>query len=376
MASIRTTTSGGFQVRYRDPNGRQRARNFTRKTDATRFAAAVETDKVRGDWTDPRLGKVTFGEWADEWLGQLSHLKPKTRLDYEVTLRRHVLPLLETAPIATIDRPAMKRFVSDLVTGGARTDVVRISVQIARHVLGVAVDAGALKANPATALRLARPRKAEQLFLTPEQVQAFAEAIGGPYDTLVRFAAYTGLRAGEIGALRVKRIDFLRGRVEVAESVSDVAGRLVVGPTKTYANRHVPLPPLLRDELAATSPSVAPNARAWCSPRHRVGLFATGTSTEQSSSLPYGPPGFPIASDFMISGIVRGLCIASTADPYAVMRRMGHSSITVTYDTYGHMFPERDAEITDRLEDLFRRGVDSPWTPPSPPLLWTVRDSL
>jgi hypothetical protein len=45
------------------------------------------------------------------------------------------------------------------------------------------------------------------------------------------------------------------------------------------------------------------------------------------------------------------------------MRRMGHSSITVTYNTYGHLFPERDAEITDRLEDLFRRAdVDSSWT--------------
>ncbi len=45
------------------------------------------------------------------------------------------------------------------------------------------------------------------------------------------------------------------------------------------------------------------------------------------------------------------------------MRRMGHSSITVTYGTYGHLFPERDAEITDRLEDLFRRaGVDFSWT--------------
>ncbi len=54
-------------------------------------------------------------------------------------------------------------------------------------------------------------------------------------------------------------------------------------------------------------------------------------------------------------------CIASTADPYAVMRRMGHSSITVTYNTYGHLFSERDAEITDRLEDLYRR-VSSPGT--------------
>jgi integrase len=60
-------------------------------------------------------------------------------------------------------------------------------------------------------------------------------------------------------------------------------------------------------------------------------------------------------------------CIASTADPYAVMRRMGHSSITVTYDTYGHMFPERDVEITDALDGLFQRGVDFLWThPPSP----------
>ena len=44
------------------------------------------------------------------------------------------------------------------------------------------------------------------------------------------------------------------------------------------------------------------------------------------------------------------------------MRRMGHSSITVTYDTHGHLFPERDAEITDSLETLFRRGVDFSWT--------------
>ena len=93
-ASIRTSTSGTHQVRYRDPNGRQRARNFSRKTDATRFAAAVETDKLRGDWLDPRLGKVNFAEWAEEWLGQLGHLKPKTRLDYEVALRRHVMPVL------------------------------------------------------------------------------------------------------------------------------------------------------------------------------------------------------------------------------------------------------------------------------------------
>jgi integrase len=365
MASIRSSSSGTFQVRYRDPHGRQRARNFDRKTDATRFAAAVETDKVRGDWMDPRLGKVTFGEWADEWLGQLGHLKPKTRLDYEVTLRRHVLPALASSPVGSLDKPAMKRFASDLAAGGAGVDVVRIAVQVARHVLSVAVDAGALKANPATALRLARPPKAEMLFLRPEQVQALAEAITPPYGTLIRFAAYSGLRAGEIGALRVKRIDFLRSRVEVAESVSDVGGQLIVGATKTYANRHVPIPTLLRDELVAYLAERCDDREQLVFTGPLGGPLRHGNFYRSKFKPAVRAAGLPDGLRFHdLRHTYAAFCIASTADPYAVMRRMGHSSITVTYDTYGHMFPERDAEITEHLGEFFQRGVDFSWTRP------------
>jgi integrase len=368
VASIRTVKSGTHRVRYRDPNGRQRARNFARKTDATRFAAAVETDKVRGDWLDPRLGKVTFADWAHEWLGQLGHLKPKTRLDYEVALRRHVLPVLGETPVGSVDRPAMKRFTSDLTARGAGPDVVRVAAQVARHVLAVAVDAGALKANPASALHLVRQRKSEMLFLRPEQVQALADAIAAPYGTLVRFAAYTGLRAGEIGALRVRRIDFLRSRVEVAESVSDVAGQLIVGPTKTYANRHVPMPPLLVEELATHLGQRCHDREELVFTSPQGGPLRHGNFYKTKFKPAVRAAGLPESLRFHdLRHTYAAFCIASTADPYAVMRRMGHSSITVTYDTYGHMFPERDAEITDALETLFRRGVDFSWTDPAPP---------
>ena len=60
-------------------------------------------------------------------------------------------------------------------------------------------------------------------------------------------------------------------------------------------------------------------------------------------------------------------CIASTADPYAVMKRMGHNSISVTYDTCGHLFPERDVDITTGLETLYERANVEP--------LWTGKDS-
>ena len=95
---------------------------------------------------------------------------------------------------------------------------VEAGVNVLRSVLGYAEDAGAIKSNPATRLRLAKSRRREMYFLTPEQVRALADAM--PYEqygTLVLFAAYTGMRAGEIHGPRVKRLDLDKRRVDVVE---------------------------------------------------------------------------------------------------------------------------------------------------------------
>lgn len=353
MAAIRRHHSGTWQVRYRDPTGRQRAKNFERKTDALRFANTVEADKTRGDWLDPRLGRVTFGEWAEDWLGQLTHLKSKTRLDYESTLRCHVLPALASAPIVNLDRVVMRRFVSGLDAGGAGQATIRIALHVARSVLELAVDAGALKANPAVGVKIPRAVKADKHFLMPNQVEDLAEIIKRPSGVLIRFAAYTGLRAGEIGALRVGRVNFERSTVEVAESLSDIAGHLEFGPTKTYTRRHVPMPDFIRDELADFVNGRARNPDELVFTAPQGGILRHGNFYRMRFKPAVVRAGLP--SDLRFHDLrhtYAAMCIASTADPYAVMKRMGHSTITVTYDTYGHLFPARDAEITAALEAL------------------------
>ena len=117
--------------------------------------------------------------------------------------------------------------------------------------LEAAIQAGALLRNPAAGIRVPRSRRREMRFLSAVEVERLAEAVVPPYGLLVRFAAYTGLRAGELVALRVGRLDLLRGTVRVVESASEVGGRLVFGSTKTYAERTVRLPRFLRDDLAA-----------------------------------------------------------------------------------------------------------------------------
>ena len=90
-------------------------------------------------------------------------------------------------------------------------------------------------------------------FLTMHELLRLGDALRRPeYGLLVRFAGLTGLRAGEIGALRIGRLDLLRRRVDVLETASEVTGHgLVYGSPKTYERRSVPIPPALADELGA-----------------------------------------------------------------------------------------------------------------------------
>ena len=123
--------------------------------------------------------------------------------------------------------------------------------QTLRNVMATAQGAGAIRVNPCDGVKLPRPVKREKLFLSAEQVIDLSAAIDAPYGVLVTFAAYSGLRAGEIGGLRVGRLDLLRAKVDVAEALKDTAGRLHFGPTKNHERRTVRLPRFLCDLLGA-----------------------------------------------------------------------------------------------------------------------------
>ena len=95
-----------------------------------------------------------------------------------------------------------------------------------------------------------------------------------PHGLIVLVLAYTGLRWGELAALRVKRVDLQRRRLLVAESVTEVNGKAVCGTPKTHHRRSVPLPGFLidplraqiagrhRDDLVFTSSQVRPSTRS------------------------------------------------------------------------------------------------------------------
>jgi integrase len=135
-------------------------------------------------------------------------------------------------------------------------------------ILNSAVKDGRLARNPAAQINLPRPISSEHRYLTHEQVEALANACATPpterskhapraeswnddYRLVVLFLAYTGCRWGEMAALRVGNVDFLRRRARLVEAVTLVRGVQTWGTPKGHEHRKVPLPPFLVDELAA-----------------------------------------------------------------------------------------------------------------------------
>ncbi len=109
MAHVEKRGPGRWRARYVGPDGRERSRTFPRKIDAERWLAGVEVSKVRGEWTDPRLARITVADWSMQWLDGLAHLKPSTRATYETLLRVHVLPTWGQVPLAEIAHEDVRR---------------------------------------------------------------------------------------------------------------------------------------------------------------------------------------------------------------------------------------------------------------------------
>jgi integrase len=190
MSSIEKRERGDgsscYVVRYRDPSGGSRSKTFARRIDAERYRTSIESSKLTGQYVDPARSRVTVGAWADLWLDAQTDLAPKTRERYEGILSRHIRPRWGSTPLASVTHAEVQRWLSRLELAPAS---VRKTHRVLSMALAYAVKDGRLAINPAAGVSLPRVQQTERLFL-----------------------AYTGLRWGEMAALRVRRVDFLRRR--------------------------------------------------------------------------------------------------------------------------------------------------------------------
>lgn len=345
MGSIRSyQISDGkrYRVRYRDPEHNQKLRaGFLTKHAAEEFLASITVSKSRGEYIDPADSRITLGELAGDWLKNQSHLKPSSARPLEIAWRLQVAPRWDGVRVADIRFSNIQAWVTQLSAERSASTVIR-AFGVLAALLDVAVRDRRILSNPARGVKLPRKVGKEKIYLSHEQVDLLATN-SGEKATLVQFLSYTGLRWGEVVALRVSNLDSLRRRVNVTRNAVMVGGDIIEGTPKSHESRSVPFPAFLSEPLAKSCEGKSRedllfgNGQTFLRPPDpRNGWWVRALSAARSLD-----PTFP---EFLTRHDLRhtaaSLAVSAGANVKAVQRMLGHASAAMTLDVYADLFDD------------------------------------
>jgi integrase len=247
-----------------------------------------------------------------------------------------------------------------MVTEGAGTPIIENAFGVLRQVLGSAVEDSRIPRNPCDGVKLPKRQHSDRGYLTHGQVVALAAAVERD-PTVVRFLTYTGLRWGEMAALRVCDFDMLRRRVNVSRSVTE-SGGLVWTPGKTHERRSVPFPAVLADELSTLIVGKGREALVFTDMRGgvlrnsnwRARVFAPAVAMCQKAD-----ESFPSITPHDLRHTAASLAISAGANVKAVQRMLGHAKASMTLDTYADLFDTDLDDVAVNLDAAIRAAADA-----------------
>ena len=366
MASIKKRDDGRWRARYRDATGKEHAAHRRTKAEAQAWLDKQTSAILNGTHVDPRAGRVRFGEYVVEWEKTKADVAASTMANVRGRIRKHATPFFGDMRMDTVRPTHARAFVAAPVADGYAPSTVKGITLTTAQVFSQAVEDGVIARSPFANVPLPAERDHEEMrFLDPAHVKLLAASIGERYRAAVYLASYGGLRAGELWALRVDRVNVLARTVEIAASASE-AGGWRVGPTKTGKRRTIMVPKFLAamladhigrysDEFVFTAAEGGPVHHRNFRRRHfipaavKAGLGASVRDDDGKKcydGMRWHDTRHTSAS----------LLIAAGRSLQEVKDYLGHSSIRVTSDRYAHLFPEARVAMADALDETYTRN--------------------
>lgn len=341
-----------YQGRYRDPFGRKRTvGTFDSRRAALKAAGKAESAVEDGTWLDPAAGRITFADYAERvWLPS-RHLEVTTRAGYQSYLRVHFVPFFGHMPIARIMPSTVQAWVNQAAASGlAPRSIAKYHVML-HSVFARAVRDRLISFNPCEETELPKVVTRKARTLTPEEFSAVLAEIPPRFTALVLTAIETGLRWGELVALRPRHIDFLRRTILVQETIVEVSRkdsptgeRMIVKPyPKDDEPRTLRVSQSLLDALAVriTDLGLARDDLLFPS-RDAAGgrplSRATFNTQHWRPAVERSGIDFAVRMHDLRHAHASWL-LAGGADLKTVMERMGHSQIMTT-QRYLHTLPD------------------------------------
>jgi integrase len=351
-------------VAYTDQAGTRRIKSFDRKREANSYQVGLGGE-LRSGVHVPDSQSVTIAEAGRLWLktSEAAGLERSTLDQYRQQLELHTVPLIGAEKLSRLTAPMVRAFEDKLALNRSPAMVRKVLVSLSA-ILADAQERGLVGQNVARGLRARRQRGKEARadrrqkgklrvgvdIPTPDEIRAILSAPCGRWRPLLMTAIFTGLRASELRGLRWVDIDLKRGELHVRQRADrfNAIGR----PKSESGERVVPLPPslvtVLREHrlacpkglLGLVFPNNAGNVQARADIAQRglqAAQIAAGVVTE-SGKAKY--PGLHSLRHFYASWCINRRVDGGLELPLKLVQaRLGHASITMTADRYGHLFP-------------------------------------
>ncbi len=354
-----------WRVRYIDDAGQPANRLFDKRPDAERFDAAVRTDVDRGVYIDPAAGRETVAAYSARWRDAQLH-RPSSAELIEGSFRRHVLPALGRMPMAQVRPTNVQAWVKglDLAPNTARSLYGNVAAMF-----NAAVRDRVIAVSPCTGINLPAVESTEHVIPTPDQVHAIAAGLPERLRALVYVGAGCGLRHGEALGLEMRHVDFLRREITVDQQLTVVTGRgpHLVPPKTATSKRVVELPAVTAAALAQHIEQFPPvdveiadetdRRRPTLRPARLLFRNSHGRPVHRSTwSRQWAPVaasvGLPQRTGFhSLRHYFATLLIHNGASVKTVQLALGHSSPTVTLDTYVGLWPDQIDRTRTLVDD-------------------------
>jgi len=356
-----TTTKGAkkeaWVVDYTDQDGDRHIRTFDKKREADAYHATVNVDVRQGVHSAPSKS-ITVAKAAENWLTHVERegRERSTVAQYGQHARRHIIPRIGELKLAHLTTVRVSAFRDDLLADLSRPLAKKVLTSL-KSILREAQRRGNVAQNVAEGVsvgldkRTKRKLRAGVDIPSPNEVKRLIEATSGKWRPLVVTAVFAGLRASELRGLRWEDIDFGRRELHVRQRADryNVIGK----PKSESGERTIPLGPFVANTL-----------REWklACPKGEGGLvFPTGKGQiEHHANMLRGLAPILIAAGLADKAgkpkyalhafrhFFASWCINRRQDgglelpTKTVQERLGHASIVMTMDTYGHLFPRGD----------------------------------
>jgi integrase len=388
-------------VDYVDQAGKRRLKTFTKKKAADNYAATANVE-IRAGVHTADSASITISEAGKLWIetGEARGLERATTAAYRQHLRLHIEPYLGNVKLSQLSAPMVREFEDRLARGDMpagtepqpRTQAMIRKIRVSlSSLLSDAQERGLVSRNVVRDLRKTRRRGAERQaerrqrgklkvgvhIPTREEIKAIVGAAEGRWRPLLLTAIFTGLRASELRGLRWEDVDFDKRELHVRQRADRYSA---IGKPKSEAGeRTVPLTPMVLNALrewkggpsgarmvepAAPRPPTCPESeKGLVFPssgglvEHHKNLVERGLAPTQIAAgvtiQTKGKDGKPVERAkytglHAFRHFYASWCINRRADgglelpAKVVQERLGHSSIMMTMDVYGHLFPRGD----------------------------------